>query len=75
MSEAKKVLPTVKVTHTKNKGKCPVVSEIEISLDNKLVATATLGGEYNEKQVLAALRGSDRKRFEVKDPFLFSTLT
>jgi len=75
MTEAKKVLPTVKITHVKNKGKCPVVSEIEISLDNKLVAIGTLGGEYNEKQVLSALRGPDRKRFEVKDPFLFNTLT
>jgi hypothetical protein len=75
MAEAKKILPTVKVSHRKNKGKCPVVSDIEISMEGKLVATGTLGGEYTEAQVLSALRGPDKKRFEVKDPFLFATLT
>lgn len=79
MSEAKKILPTIKITKEKNtgkgKGKTPVISHIEILYDNELVATASKGGDYTEKAVLQALKTPDRKTFKVVNKMLFDTLT
>jgi len=75
MAEAKKIKPVIKITKEKIKGKCPVLSNVEVFMNNELVATGKLGGDYTEESVLKALRTSDRKRFEVKNKMLFDTLT
>ncbi len=75
MAEAKKIKPVIKITQEKIKGPCPVLSTIQVFMDNELVATGKLGGDYTEAAVLKALKTPDRKRFEVKNKMLFDTLT
>lgn len=77
MNEAKKIEPKVNVTHRKGKSsKCPTVTDVSISWDGTLVATAEgLGGKYEPKDVLKGLRNkSDQKRYVVKDQEKFNWL-
>lgn len=64
MSEAKRVLPTANVKHGKGRGKCPHISDIEILFDGKVIATATLGGTYSQKDALNAFK-RERGRFKL----------
>ena len=75
MNEAKKIEPQVTINHRKGKSsKCPTVTDVSISWDGTLVATAEgLGGKYDAQQILKGLKG-DKGRYVVKDPEKFHWL-
>lgn len=75
MTEAKKILPTIKITKRKGRKQCPIVSDIDIFFDDEKVASGTLGGDHNDTTVLKALKTPDKKKFKVTNEFLFNTLT